>query len=204
MRSRFIIITFGLVLLFVIGLLVFVEPIFRLLPGEKSTIMRNRHARLEKIIEDQTLYRSFYDKYQRFYERMTPEQRESLRQIRKKIDSDPQAAALNRELVSYYDWLKTVPHEKASIDEAETIEERLKIISEARENQNDLYHNGSSRSYDGDPDDLKDEPTDADLAKTLEAMDTRQRLKFLSYSPAKFLQEIRSEYTNSQNDTQKR
>ena len=198
MSVRYTIIISGLVLSLMIGSLLFGEQLFRLLPGKKNDLARNRHARLDAIMKDPAHYRSFHDKYQRFYERMTPQQRDDLRKLRKKIDSDPQGPALNRELASYYDWLKTVPFEKAGIDEAETIEERLKIIGEVRENQKYPYSDNGSKLPDNDDlDQVKDEPTDSDLAKTLESMDTSRRLKFLGYLPANFLREIRLEYMKS-------
>ncbi len=183
-----------------------------LIYSSKNLTQRQRQQyRLETIMRDNTQYRIFYNKYMQYYSRMSEAQRDDLQNFRKKIESDPQGAALSRTLSTYYAWLKTVGEaDREKIEETKNLEERIKAIREIKEHQDRIQGARSQdvidhelREEDSPYDDAYDStPTDRELASFLEKTDPRHRQFLLGLPPEKFFYQLLLDFVNARKTRQ--
>lgn len=217
MKRRIVIsVVFLLIPVILASLILFVIPqdllFSKMFFGDAKKLKKIRKAvvRFRKMTPDQSGYRDFYHNYEAFYREGQEEQRERLRHIRDRVESDPIALALNLQLANYYNWLKTIPQEQQTrINEAATIEERLDIIQEIKERQERMqqspfrdppisYWTDSADEFeflDSKSDEDEDVyPTFAELANFLESLPPRQLEVFLGHKPSTFLFELPRAY----------
>jgi len=158
----------------------------------------SRSARLKKhfreLTPDKPEYRAFFNNYQSFQREGKEEQRQQLRQIQKRMESDPQSAVLERTLATYHAWLKTVPGEKKKIDEAKTIEERLETIRTIKKRQDHIQGTLQQKNTKTDSETTNLYPTIDELAEYLESLDPDRRETLLGHTPSNFLYQLKKEY----------
>ncbi len=123
--------------------------------------------------------------------------RERLRQIQQKIESDPQAQTLKLELKTYHAWLKTISQaDKAKIDQAKTIEDRLNVIRDIKANQDRIQgtlDQQPARNF-RDHEIVNLYPTVPELAEFLESLDPERLEILLGHTPSNFLYQLEKEY----------
>jgi len=159
-------------------------------------------AHFRALTPDTPEYRAFYNNYQAFNRqgKEKGEQRDRLREIRRRVESDPQSRVLKETLMTYHAWLKTVTGEKgdkSKIDQAETLEQRLEVIRVLKENQDRLRGQVSSgrRIAERDPD---FSPTMYDLGEYLESLDQELLETLLGHTPSHFLFRLDRDYHSTE------
>lgn len=180
--------------------------------AKKAKRIRKSLARFQNMTPEQAGYRAFHHNLGLFYRpgEGKDDQRERLRNIRHRIESDPLAPMLNAQLANYYNWRKTIPQpqEQARINAAKTIEERLEVIREIKENQDRMqqlqdylgsppWHDplpGFEFAENGADDDGDVYPTSAELAGFLESLDQQQLQILLGREPKTFVYELQRAY----------
>lgn len=196
-------VVFALMLFFVLPQDSFLVKVF-LGDTKKAKKTRKALVRFQNMTPTQPGYRVFYNNYEKFYSSREgkEEERERLRDLRNRIESDPIAPALNVQLSSYYNWRKTIPQEQVKINEAQTIEQRLEAIREIKERQDRMQRMQDrmdgywpNHAYDfGDSEDEDVYPTNAELAGFLESLEASQLQILLGREPKTFLYELQQSY----------
>jgi len=162
-------------------------------PKEK-TLWELQKKRFQAFEPGDPEYRAFFKNHQSFYRDGKEEQREKLREIQKRIDSDPQSQTLKRTLATYHAWLKTVPGEKSRIDLAKTIDERLEVIRVIKENQDRIQGTTQRKIAKADSETTNLSPTINELAEYLESLDPDRLETLLGHTPGNFLYQLKKEY----------
>ena len=167
--------------------------------GKGRSYLDVQRERFQALRPDKPEYRAFYNNYQSFFRKGKEEQRERLRAIQQRIETDPQSPLLKSQLATYHAWLKTVPQEKAKIDQAKTIEERLDVIRAIKANQDRIHgvterRMASSAFSSGSTAANNPFPSASELAEFLETLDPEDLQTMLGHTPSNFLYQLEKEY----------
>ena len=167
--------------------------------GKGRSYLEVQRERFLALNPDKPEYRAFYNNYQSFFRKGKEEQRERLRAIQQRMESDPQSSLLKSQLATYHAWLKTVPLEKTKIDQAKTIDERLEVIRAIKANQ-DRIHGVTERRMASSAFPLGSTaasnpfPCASELAEFLETLDPEDLQTLLGHTPSNFLYLLEKEY----------
>jgi len=178
---------------------VFVGTFFSLFwtySATKESSLKVQRKHFQSFTPDKPEYRAFFSNYQSFYGKEREERRERLRQIQKRLESDPESLILKKELATYHAWIKTVPEKRSEINRAKTIEDRLEAVRSIRKEQDRIQGitEKKPRSNSGTMNLFPSIYELAEYLEDLESFDQPRLEKLLGHTPGNFRFQLEKDY----------